>query len=181
MSIKCPSNDENGNFKRHIIICCTFISHVEFATKKIRIFETVQKLKNTVWKMVQTVFSERFQTIQNNGLLIRVTDGLGKTVGNSRRFEQNSGQFCPKTVQHLLLLFFFIIIIIIIFLTIIMSLGSKIDPASNFSPFPVLRRMFSVVSPEMMQHNLGYQNLIMQMYFLSNQTKQRKYEKLDIK
>jgi hypothetical protein len=107
MSIKCPSNDENGNFKRHIIICCTFISHVEFATKKIRIFETVQKLKNTVWKMVQTVFSERFQTIQNNGLLIRVTDGLGKTVGNSRRFEQNSGQFCPKTVQHLLLFFFF--------------------------------------------------------------------------
>jgi len=107
MSIKCPSNDENGNFKRHIIICCTFISHVEFATKKIRIFETVQKLKNTVWKMVQTVFSERFQTIQNNGLLIRVTDGLGKTVRNSRRFEQNSGQFCPKTVQHLLLFFFF--------------------------------------------------------------------------
>jgi hypothetical protein len=54
-----------------------------------RRFQTVQKLQKTIWKKVQTVFSERFQTVQKYVSLIRVLDGLGQIVRNSRRFGPN--------------------------------------------------------------------------------------------
>jgi hypothetical protein len=52
-------------------------------------FQTIHKLQKTVWKKVQTIFSGRFQTVHEFESLIRVMDGLGQTVCNSRWFGPN--------------------------------------------------------------------------------------------